>query len=123
MRVVHNPTGIEAQSQDERDQHRNRSLALSRLRQRVFAHFQKMQDEEDQAHRKSKIQSGNLSDKIRTYNWPNNRITDHRTGEQKFGLDAMFEGTLLEEFLDELMEQDRKEKLDLILAKGSSNKG
>ena len=51
--------------------------------------------------------SGNLGDKIRTYNWPNNRVTDHRINEQKFGLDAMFEGTLLEEFLDDLIQDER----------------
>ena len=46
--------------------------------------------------------SGNLGDKIRTYNWPNNRITDHRINVQKYDLDSMFAGTLLEEFLEEL---------------------
>ena len=61
--------------------------------------------------------SGNLSDKIRTYNWPNNRITDHRINQQKFGLDAMFDGELLEEFIDELIEDERLAKLDNILQK------
>ena len=59
--------------------------------------------------------SGNLGDKIRTYNWPNNRVTDHRINEQKFGLDAMFEGTLLEEFLDDLIQDERTQKLNEIL--------
>jgi peptide chain release factor 1 len=54
--------------------------------------------------------SGNLGDKIRTYNWPNNRITDHRIGAQKFGLDEMFSGELLQEFIEELIE-DEKQKL------------
>ena len=53
VRVVHNPTGIEAQSQDERDQHRNKSLALERLHQRVFAHFTKIADESDQEKKKA----------------------------------------------------------------------
>jgi len=116
VRVVHNPTGIEAQSQDERDQHQNKAVALGRLHQRVFAHFTKLEEEKHQAERKLHVSSGNLSDKIRTYNWPNNRITDHRTSEQKFGLDQMFSGQLLEEFLDELMEQEKKDKLIAILA-------
>jgi peptide chain release factor 1 len=47
---------------------------------------------------------GNINEKIRTYNWPNNRITDHRLGETKFGIDAMLTGELLEEFIDELIE-------------------
>jgi peptide chain release factor 1 len=59
--------------------------------------------------------SGNLGEKIRTYNWPNNRITDHRIGVQKFGLDAMFEGSLLQEFLEELEQDERRRKLDEIL--------
>ena len=62
--------------------------------------------------------SGNLSDKIRTYNWPNNRITDHRINQQKFGLDAMFDGELLEEFIDELIEEDKMKKLSGILQVG-----
>ena len=87
VRVVHNPTGIEAQSQDERDQHQNKSNALKMLHQRVFAYYTKIQDEKESAEKKASMGSGNLGDKIRTYNWPNNRITDHRINEQKFGLD------------------------------------
>ena len=60
---------------------------------------------------------GNLSDKIRTYNWPNNRITDHRIGVQKFGLDAMFSGDLLQEFIEELIEDERKKTLEQFLLK------
>ena len=59
--------------------------------------------------------SGNLSDKIRTYNWPNNRITDHRINEQKFGLDQMFSGDLLEEFIDDLVNAEREQKLEELL--------
>jgi len=55
---------------------------------------------------------GNINEKIRTYNWPNNRITDHRLGETKFGIDAMLStAELLEEFIDELIEQERSAKL------------
>lgn len=60
---------------------------------------------------------GNLSDKIRTYNWPNNRITDHRIGVQKFGLDEMFAGDLLIEFSEELIEHERQETLKKFLDK------
>ena len=66
---------------------------------------------EEKQVRKEQKGSGNLGEKIRTYNWPNNRITDHRTGEQKFGLDQMLSGELLEQFIDELIEQERSQIL------------
>lgn len=62
-----------------------------------------------------------MSDKIRTYNWPNNRITDHRIGEQKFGLDAMFTGELLQEFIDLLIENEREQKIAEFLGTAKSN--
>ena len=55
--------------------------------------------------------TGNLGEKIRTYNWPSNRITDHRLGVSKYGIEEMLAGDLLEEFVDELLEQERSEKL------------
>lgn len=61
------------------------------------------------------MSGGNLSDKIRTYNWPNNRITDHRINEQKYGLDQMFEGSLLEDFISELQQNERKSRLESLL--------
>lgn len=58
--------------------------------------------------------TGNLSEKIRSYNWPNNRITDHRLGVSKFGVDAMLSGELLEEFIEELIENEREQELKSI---------
>jgi peptide chain release factor 1 len=58
--------------------------------------------------------SGNLDAKIRTYNWPSNRITDHRLGESKFGIEEMLSGELLDEFIEELMEQERENNLKAI---------
>ncbi len=55
--------------------------------------------------------SGNLDSKIRTYNWPSNRITDHRLGVSKFGIEEMLSGELLEEFIDELLELERTHKI------------
>ncbi len=67
--------------------------------------------------RKDQMGSGNLGEKIRTYNWPNNRITDHRTGEQRFGLDAMLRGELLCEFVDDMIDQERSQILDTFFVK------
>ena len=61
--------------------------------------------------RKGQVGLGNISEKIRTYNWPNNRITDHRIGVTKFGIDQMLSGDLLEEFLQELIENERTQRL------------
>lgn len=94
-RATHIPTGIQAQCQDSRDQTMNKQKALENLREKLYNIFHAAAFAEDQAKRKEQMGSGNISDKIRTYNWPNNRITDHRIGEQKFGLDQMFSGDLL----------------------------
>jgi peptide chain release factor 1 len=62
--------------------------------------------------RKEQMKSGDISDKIRTYNWPNDRITDHRLGEAKFGIDEMLNGgELLEEFIDDLINLEREEMI------------
>ena len=65
--------------------------------------------------RKDQKGKGDISEKIRTYNWPNNRITDHRTSEQKFGLDQMFTGDLLCEFIDELIDLEREKRIKTLL--------
>ena len=79
-RATHIPTGIVAQNQDSRDQHSNKAKAIETLRERVYAKFAEEFIAKDKEARDSQIGSGNLGEKIRTYNWPNNRITDHRLG-------------------------------------------
>ena len=59
--------------------------------------------------------TGDIADKIRTYNWPNDRITDHRINSQKFGIKDMLSGRLLEEFIKELRENERKEQIEALL--------
>lgn len=117
VRIVHIPTGITVVNKDERDQHKNKDKALSVIRERVYKYYAEKEFNKIREQRQSKIGSGNLGEKIRTYNWPNNRITDHRTGSQKFGLDAMFAGDLLNEFTEELIEQEKSELIDIILNK------
>ncbi len=68
--------------------------------------------EKEKKFKKEQMGQGNINEKIRTYNWPNNRITDHRLGVTKFGIDDMLvTAELLEEFIEEMMEQERSEKL------------
>ena len=104
-------------SQEYREQPKNKDAALNALRQKLYQVFCEEQFAEQQQVRKDQKGSGNLGEKIRTYNWPNNRITDHRTQEQKFGLDQMLSGQLLEEFIDELIELERSETLQNFLKK------
>ncbi|MCS6966513.1 MAG: peptide chain release factor 1 [Candidatus Kapabacteria bacterium] len=104
VRVVHLPTGIVAQCQDERSQHRNREKALKVLRARLYQLQRRQQEEQLAQQRRSQIRTGDRSEKIRTYNFPQNRVTDHRlSGEAKnFTLTEVLEGEL-----DPIIEQLR----------------
>jgi len=114
-RWTHVPTGIIVVNKDQRDQHQNKEKALEIMRERVYKHYAEIEFSKIKEERKGQIGTGNLSEKIRTYNWPNNRITDHRTGSQKFGLESMLGGVLLQEFIDELIEKDKTDWIQLIL--------
>ncbi|CDW72772.1 peptide chain release factor 1 [Stylonychia lemnae] len=120
VRATHIPTGIIATCQDERTQHSNKARALENLKQRLYQAFVERENSKDQKAKKDQMGTGNLGEKIRTYNWPSNRITDHRLGVSKFGIEEMLSGDLLEEFSDELLEQERSQKLKHIF--GDSEK-
>ncbi len=94
VRFTHIPTGIVSESTDSRSQHKNREIAL----QRLYVKIQEVQKEkaynEQKAKRKSLVGSGDRSDKIRTYNYPQNRVTDHRIGLTLYKLDTIIEGDL-----------------------------
>jgi peptide chain release factor 1 len=112
VRATHVPTGVIATCQDERDQHANKARALESLKQRLYAIFEEAESDKEKKFKREQIGQGNINEKIRTYNWPNNRITDHRLGVTKFGIDAMLEtAETLEEFVEELIEQERSAKL------------
>ena len=81
------------------------------MKQRLYAIHVEKELAKERANRKEQTGQGNLGEKIRTYNWPSNRITDHRLGVAKFGIEEMLAGELLEEFIDELIEQDREQQL------------
>jgi len=112
VRIVHLPTGIVVQCQDERSQHRNREKALKVLRARLYELQRRQQQEQLAAQRRQQVRSGDRSEKIRTYNFPQNRVTDHRlSGEAKnFALSEVLEGKL-EPIIEQLQLQERAERL------------
>jgi peptide chain release factor 1 len=110
VRIHHLPTGIIVQCQDERSQLQNRLRAMSILRARLYELEQEKQLNEQTAARRSQVGSGERSEKIRTYNFPQNRVTDHRINLTSYQLDSVLNGDL-DEFIDELATRDQAEKL------------
>lgn len=110
IRLTHKPTGIVVQCQDERSQGQNRARALSILKARLFEiEDNKRQDEQD-ADRKSQVGSGDRSEKIRTYNYPQSRITDHRINFSVHQLAAVLDGEI-DPFIEELATEDEAKRL------------
>ena len=110
VRIVHKPTGITVKCQDGRSQHANRDQAMKLIYARVYEEHQRIEDEKRNATNKSKIGKGDRSEKIRTYNYPQNRVSDHRIGLTIQKLDQIVEGKL-DEVIDALIAQ---EQLDLL---------
>ena len=110
VRLTHIPTGIIAECQTERSQVQNREYAMRLLRSRLYEMQQKEQDEKLANERKSQVGSGDRSEKIRTYNFPQRRITDHRIGLSIFQFEDFLNGNL-DEMIEALITADRAEKL------------
>ncbi len=110
VRIHHLPSGIIVQCQDERSQLQNRLRALSILRARLYDREQAKQQSEQTATRRSQVGSGERSEKIRTYNYPQSRVTDHRINLTSYRLTSVLDGEL-DEFIDELNQRDQAEKL------------
>ncbi len=112
IRITHLPTGTVVECQDERSQYKNKDRAMQILRSKLYEAEQEKQRAAVAAERKSQIGSGDRSDRIRTYNFPQNRVTDHRlTGDNKnFNLSAIIDGDL-DELIDALVTADQAEKL------------
>ena len=110
VRLTHIPTGIVAECQTERSQVQNREYAMRLLRSRLYEIQQKEQDEKLASERKSQVGSGDRSEKIRTYNYPQGRITDHRIGLSIFQFEDFMNGNL-DEMIESLIAADRAEKL------------
>jgi peptide chain release factor 1 len=116
VRLTHIPTGVVAQCQDQKSQHKNYDKALKVLRSRIYEIELQKKLEEDAKHRKTMVSSGDRSAKIRTYNYPQGRVTEHRIGLTKYNLQAVMGGDI-QEFIDELQLAENAEKLKV----GSTN--
>lgn len=110
VRITHIPTGIVVQSQRERSQNQNRLLAMEVLRARIWDRELRRQQEAISADRRAQVGTGDRSEKIRTYNFPQSRVTDHRIGLTVHNLSAALEGDL-DEFIDALLREEQAIKL------------
>jgi len=110
IRLTHKPTGIVVQCQDERSQGQNRARALSILKARLFEIEEDKRQQEQDADRKSQVGSADRSEKIRTYNFPQSRITDHRINFSMHQLAAVLDGEI-DPFIDELATEDEAKRL------------
>ena len=110
VRMTHIPTGLVVTCQDEKSQIKNREKALKVLKARLYDLKQREQHEAEAADRKSQIGSGDRSERIRTYNFPQGRVTDHRIGLTLYKLEAFMDGDI-DEILEALITADQAEKM------------
>jgi peptide chain release factor 1 len=110
IKLEHIPTGITVHMQDEKSQHKNRAKAWRLLRSRIYEHFQSQKRAERDSKRKTMIGSGDRSQKIRTYNFPQNRVTDHRINLSLYNLDRIMAGDM-SELIAALKDYDRQQRL------------
>jgi peptide chain release factor 1 len=113
VRLVHKPTGLVVECQTERSQHRNRELALRLLRTRLYEMEMARQKAERDRLRRSQVGTGDRSEKIRTYNFPQSRVTDHRINYTTHNLTEILDGEL-DELMEKLQEASRKKALEAI---------
>ncbi len=111
IRITHLPTGLVVTNQDQKSQHKNREKAMKVLKARLYDYEMQKQLDENSADRKSQVGSGDRSARIRTYNYPQNRISDHRINLTLYRLDAIMEGGLFDEIIDPLIQHYQTEMM------------
>ena len=110
-RITHLPTGLVVTQQDEKSQHKNRAKAMRVLRARLYEHERQAQQDARAADRRSQIGSGDRSERIRTYNFPQGRVTDHRIGLTLHKLEKILSGEALDEIIDALTAEDQAARM------------
>ena len=110
VRLTHMPTGLVVSIQDETSQHKNRAKAMRVLRSRIYDHVETRRQEKEQSLRRGQIGSGDRSQRIRTYNFPQNRVTDHRIREN-FNLEKIVKEGALEDLISSLRNQEKEQRL------------
>ncbi len=111
VRITHLPSGIVVSQQDEKSQHKNRAKAMKILQSRLYEVERQKQQDERSSSRKDQVGSGDRSERIRTYNFPQGRVTDHRINLTLHKLDKVLQGEALDELIDALVVEDRSLKL------------
>jgi peptide chain release factor 1 len=114
VRITHLPSGMVVACQDERSQLQNRLRAMSILRARLFEMEEEKRNAEIDENRRSQVGTGERSEKIRTYNYPQSRVTDHRINLSTYNLTGFMTGALLDDFIDELATRDEADRLSAI---------
>jgi peptide chain release factor 1 len=116
VRITHLPTGLVVIQQDEKSQHKNKARAMKVLRARLYEMERQTRDAARAADRKSQVGSGDRSERIRTYNFPQGRVTDHRINLTLYKIDKVMSGEALDEIIDALAAGDRAQKLAMAAA-------
>ncbi len=111
VRITHLPTGIVAQCQDNKSQHKNKARAMQLLRAKLYEAQRAEQDAERAADRREQVGSGDRSERIRTYNFPQGRVTDHRINLTLYKLDRVLDGEALDELIEAIMAEDQARRL------------
>ena len=111
VRVTHIPTGLAVACQQEKSQHKNKATAMKLLRARLYEMEREAKAAERAANRKSQVGSGDRSERIRTYNFPQGRVTDHRINLTLYKIDEVMNGTALDEVVEALVAADQAERL------------
>ncbi len=116
VRITHIPTGVVVSQQDEKSQHKNRAKAMKILRARLYDAERQRLDDLRSADRKGQVGSGDRSERIRTYNFPQSRVTDHRINLTLYNLDEILEGRALDQIVDALIAEDEASRLSELAA-------